>query len=251
MTWNILDIVKAGNFLPDVRKITTHWCSSDSQELFEKNLRIQPDDWIWRTRQVKYTLNSVRYRCPEWQDIDWKNSILMFGCSQVFGIGVDDADTIPNILSTLLGTPVINLGISGSSMLFSFHNALQYHAGNRPTPLGVINLWTSCCRTTTYKKDWIEYHGPWNIKQEDIFDLYNIDAINPKINALQIERSSRIIWKDTKYFSASFFDDTVDALGCVNLTHTCKTLNDSRDGIHTGPDSNKRVAEYLANKINY
>ena len=249
MYWNILDIVKCGNFLPHVRKITPEWCSSDSQELYEKNLRIQPQDWMWRTRKVRYTLNSVRYRCPEWDTIDWAQSIVIFGCSQVFGIGVDDSDTISKILSDLVKIPVINLGISGSSMIFSYHNALQYFAGNRPTPRAAINLWTSCSRTTMYQKDWIEYYGPWNTNQGDYFDLYNKDFVNPTVHAIQLERSSQIMWNKTRYYSASLFDDTAQAIGCDNLSSICNVSMDSRDEMHSGPDSNYRIAKYIASRV--
>lgn len=247
MTWNILDIVKSGDFLPHVRKVTSDWCSSDSPELYAENLVNQPADWYWRNKTVRYTLNSSRYRCPDWQMIDWSKSIVMFGCSQVFGVGVDDKDTIPYILSQILGIPVINLGVSGSSMIFSFHNALQYHAGARPIPLGVVNLWTSSCRTTTYHENWIEYHGPWNADQGNEFDLFNKHLTHTKITALQIERSSQLIWQNTKYYSASLFADTANAIDCVDLTVACNATYNSRDQIHTDPDSNLRIAEYIAN----
>lgn len=57
-----------------------------------------------------YTVNSQGYRCPEFDAIDWENSIIFFGCSHVFGIGLLDHETVANQLSLILNCPVINLG---------------------------------------------------------------------------------------------------------------------------------------------
>jgi hypothetical protein len=101
------------------------WFSYDDQATYEANLKTQPADWEWRTRRVRYTVNSQHYRCPEWSDIDWSNSILMLGCSMVFGLGLDDDQTVTASLSRKLGMPVINLGVPGSSAMFQWINTTK------------------------------------------------------------------------------------------------------------------------------
>jgi hypothetical protein len=93
------------------------WVGSDTEERFQENLKSQPEDWPWRNQQITYKLNSQNYRAPEWDSIDWENSVVMFGCSQVFGVGVDEDQTLGYYLSELLNKPVINLGIPGGSSM--------------------------------------------------------------------------------------------------------------------------------------
>ena len=94
--------MRSGDFLQIDSFISPDFCGTDDHATFERNLQLQPPDWQWRTKKIKYSVNSTGYRCPEWDQIDWSESILIFGCSQVFGIGVDDADTISDNLSRIL-----------------------------------------------------------------------------------------------------------------------------------------------------
>jgi hypothetical protein len=64
---------------------------------------------------INYGTNSYGYRCPEFNTIDWGNSYVMLGSSDIFGSGVEDDETISQRLQELLGIPVINLGFSAAS----------------------------------------------------------------------------------------------------------------------------------------
>ena len=68
--------------------------SNDTREMFAESLKKNPEDWYYRTHEVKYILNSEKFRTKEFKDIDWKNSIVLIGCSCTFGIGVTEEDTI-------------------------------------------------------------------------------------------------------------------------------------------------------------
>jgi hypothetical protein len=140
---------------------TDNWVGTDTEELFHQNLKSQPEDWQWRSQQITYKLNSQNYRAPEWSDVDWSNSIVMFGCSQVFGVGVDEDQTLSYYLSQLLNKPVINLGIPGGSSMALWINTekLLKHGIN---PLAVIYNWPSANRTAELidnKKNLNS--GPW------------------------------------------------------------------------------------------
>ena len=56
-------------------------------------------------KQYEYPvqLNSDGYRAPEWQDVNWGESILLFGTSQTFGVGCDFEHTVGHILEQQLG----------------------------------------------------------------------------------------------------------------------------------------------------
>ena len=121
------------------------WIGSDFKERYYQNLKSQPLDWQWRDQKVEYTLNSQNYRTPEWDTIDWDNSIVIFGCSQIFGVGVSDNQTVGYYLSELLNKPVINLGMPGGSCMAQWINTeklLKY----KINPAAVIYNWPTANR---------------------------------------------------------------------------------------------------------
>jgi hypothetical protein len=138
-----------------------NWVGTDTEELFQQNLKLQPADWPWRNRQIVYKLNSQNYRAPEWIDVDWSNSIVMFGCSQVFGVGVDEDQTLSYYLSQLLNKPVINLGIPGGSSMALWINTEKL-LKHRINPLAVIYNWPSANRTAELIDNKKNLNaGPW------------------------------------------------------------------------------------------
>jgi hypothetical protein len=247
--YDILQVVKSGIFLPYYRYMYENFAASDTEEFFKENLKSQPRDWKWRNKPVNYTYNSQKYRCPEWDMIDWHASIIMFGGSDMMGIGVDETETISSCLQKLTAIPTINLGISGSSMIFNLHNMLQYRAGNRPTPRAVFVLWPHHSRICFYEANWIEAYGHWNAHQGGLFDLYNNDLVNAEVCAIENSRMASIIWQDTKYISASLFPDTAEICNSVFLESVCECEYDSRDLQHTGPETNMRIAQWIATQL--
>lgn len=117
----------------------------DNQQRFEISLRNAPKDWYYRTHEVKYILNSNRFRTKEFKDIDWKNSIVLIGCSNTFGIGITEEDTIAANLQEITGKYVVNLGSPGVSNSIIAYNS-YYLKENYPEPLAVVHLWTALTR---------------------------------------------------------------------------------------------------------
>ena len=70
-------------------------------------------------------LNTQRFRCAEFDTIDWKTSYAMIGCSHVFGEANDIENTIPYILTEITNTHCVNLGTVGSSRELTFFNAMN------------------------------------------------------------------------------------------------------------------------------
>jgi hypothetical protein len=135
---------------------------NDSRELYAHNLQHQPADWPWRTAPVRYTVNSQGYRAPEFDSVDWPNSVLMFGCSYQFAPGVDDSQTMTAHVAGHLRSPVVNLGQGATDPLFQWANSnILYAAGVRPR--AVVYLWPGMHRLTEFVgsgsvRNW----GPWN-----------------------------------------------------------------------------------------
>ena len=73
---------------------------------------------------VKYTINSLGYRSPEFTDTT--ADILALGCSQTYGTGVQDNEIWPELLSTMLGMSYANLGETGASVYAILGQAMAY-----------------------------------------------------------------------------------------------------------------------------
>ncbi len=195
--------------------------------------------------------NSSNYRTKEFDQIDWKNSIVIFGCSNVFGAGLTDGETISHQLSMLTNRPVINMGVPSSSIAYSLYNQVIL-AEKCSAPYAVINLWTSINRLSYFYEKGPCHLGPWTARQpnknifirsiKSVFDAWNINDINPALQSTFLQKMAEIIWKDTKHFQGTFFPNTSDALN-VELFQYKDYANDNH---HPGPLTAKAVAEQLA-----
>lgn len=243
---NLISNIKDGEFLPaNVGVITSDFAVSDSKELFLKNLKTQPLDWYYRTNTVTYKTNSQNYRTSEFKNIDWANSVVIFGCSEVFGVGVDEAHTVGNFLSDLIGMPVINLGVPSTSIMFALHNSLILNQ-HYPTPKAVIHLWTDYSRTVSYKKYGVVHHGAWDLDKDNYMLEWAIDDLNPSTYALFTQMISHQIWKlKTVYYEASIFPATVKLFECDQLY----SIDYARDLIHCGINSKRAIAGQIAKNI--
>jgi hypothetical protein len=277
---NTVDSIKNNNFLPFPGVFVHNYGESeviqrdsvvgswdffgiDTYEFYKKNLKRQPKDWYYRNNKIKYTLNSYGYRTKEFEDIDWKNSIVMFGCSHIFGTGNDDNHTIPYFLEQKSGIPVINLGAGGSSIQFCLHNSLMLYKKYGPPKL-VIYCWTGITRHLIYQKDFVLM----NTKFEDIYEhppeaiaaveestgsvLKSVHA--PKVldhlipfNMVNVELIKNL-WKDKcPLYEFSTFPTTSKLLGCELYQ---PIPNDyARDLAHYGRHSNKLFAEKIYSNL--
>ena len=75
------------------------------------------DKYEYKDKTLNYTINRIQgYRAKEFTDIDWSNSVLFFGCSWVFGVGIDDP-ILTDIFTQQTGLDAVNLGMSLSKQL--------------------------------------------------------------------------------------------------------------------------------------
>lgn len=140
----------------------TTWahCGQDDEETFKFNSKLAKDDWYYKNNTVNYTLNSFGYRTKNFNEIDWANSIVIFGCSYILGVGVDDSHTLSYFLEKEINLPVINMGVGGSSNEFHIYNSnillTQY-----PKPKAVIFALTAMQRYPVYHWNTVHHRGPW------------------------------------------------------------------------------------------
>jgi hypothetical protein len=126
---------------------------SDSEELFNKQLKLKSHDWYYRTNQIRYIRNSNGHRCKEIKDIDLNNYILYAGCSHTEGIGLELENTYPYVLSKSLDCSYYNLGVGGSGIDVLLHNLIVWFGTVKQKPKAVVIQWPFWARYTRFTKE--------------------------------------------------------------------------------------------------
>lgn len=231
-----------GNCKPGVHPF--HSEGTDKEELFQKNLKEQPMDWEWRDIQVSYTLNSQGYRCPEWSDCNWSDSVLIFGCSYVFGEGISDDHTVAFKLSKLLQTPVINLGACGSSPMFQWCNSIRV-CENNINPKLVIYIWPGKTRSLEFISDvCVNHSGLWEFKG-NIGYYWSKSIHHGSVVLDYFSKSVSSMWECPVLEYT--IDQQNDGMTSLPVLDQARDLN---NGIsHPGRKSNTKWAEIIYNNI--
>jgi hypothetical protein len=228
----------------DTKKLNKNFASFDSPERFSENLKTQPLDWHYRNKKIEYNVNQSGYRTKEWKEIDWEESIVILGCSTIFGVGVAEDETIDHHLSKLTGRSVVNLGAPSASNYFICYNSFLI-AKNFPVPWAVIHAYTGLERYTFFNSEDIVNRGIWN--QDKIYlDWVIGDGTNPIIHNKFLAMMSKMFWSDkTNFFSCSFFEESGYHLDCQYLPID----NQSRDLIHPSSLCSRSMAELIYENI--
>jgi hypothetical protein len=190
-------------------------------------------------RSVSYKLNSQGYRCPEWEDINWAQSHLLFGCSVVQGIGLASADTLDQELSKLLNGPVINLGIGGGSLPFILANTYKLiDAGVRPK--SIILVYPEPSRVALFLKDRVQHIGTWD---HDSWYRTWLKDNNAEYYGYLAGRSIESAWTSVGINVVSVHQP--DVPGPEDLPRYVDVASDNQ---HPGPKTIKLWAKHIANK---
>lgn len=190
--------------------------------------------------EIIYNLNSQGYRAKEWIEYDWNNSILVFGASNIFGVGVREEDTVSGHIENITGIPCINLGQIGSGCSAQWINSLRLLDQNIQ-PKGVVYVWPDESRDTEFKDDSgvrVDFVGNWTRRpfgralayhefQGKILSNYYSDAIN-------------MLWTCPIAEFRLKTNDPASPLVEVDI---------SRDSLHPGPESYKIWANLAIEKL--
>ena len=203
-------------------------------------------------------INSMGYRAPEFDTVSWKDSIVIFGCSNVFGIGLSKDDTIGAQLERLVGIPVINLGVPSGSIKICMLNQLALHEIEE-RPRAVVNCWTSSYRTVLWddNSNWPNHIGHWILDERTsghgMLETNNtlwskiMSDRNRQIEAIYNKRLADVLWKKTKHAEITFFPDIQKLFGIP-----CVTLDDhGTDNAHPGPKTALKVAKEIAHQLQF
>lgn len=213
---------------------------TDTEKTFNRNLRTQEKNWIYRDKLITYRYNEHGFRNKSFTEVDWANAIVVTGCSNVFGIGVALEDTMCWHLEKMLNTPVVNLGVPASAVDFACWNSLILH-NNYPRPKGIVHVWSSPDRYTDYNKTLL----PFTSHHPKYFG-----RLNWTYRSTRYIESDRALWKDkTQYVEASFFCMDYDDDAHINMLYTLDKARDlSHPGIQTHFSAAEKIAEQLTQK---
>jgi len=220
----------------------TEFYSTDNKKLFKHNIQRQPQGWRYRSHPVIYRFNSNGYRAPEFDTVDWANSVVIFGCSFVLGDGLDESETLSSQLSSKIGIPVINMGMSGSC-IYTNHMNLLALLSRYPKPKAVINAWTSYHRLPFFEsnKALIVCESTSKLGRE-----WNKTDSHSQVMSLSIVRSIDLLLKakNIPHFQGSFFEISAKLFNCKLL----ESVDLARDMMHYGVQSHQLAAEYFAHE---
>jgi hypothetical protein len=212
----------------------------DSYKEFKKILKKSPPDWIYRTKKVTYSNNDLGFRERAFESVDWNNSIVILGCSHVYGHAHAEEDTAVRVLEKQVNIPVINLGVPGGSVELAFYNSLILHEMG-VKPKAIIQIWSELNRYSNFfegKVDTMYNCRSWN-------KTY-VHQIDWETKSLFYIKAFNAIWKDKTFvYEASFFENTARA---CNIDHV-KYLDLARDNSHAGIISHKVLADTIASKL--
>lgn len=233
---------------------TNKFCSTDDQVKFLKNLKTQPENWRYRTKDVTYKVNSSGYRAKEWNTIDWKNAVVLLGCSCTFGVGQAEDETVHHFLEKILRRPIVNLGFPSGSNHLIIQNCLAL-IENFGYPYAVGVLWTPTDRFRFFGKDVSIDLGAWNSPLlgnrlvEDganLADLWAQRYMSPTNEAMELfylAKTFKLLFKDRcKTGAISYFHN---AAQISNSAKSVKIDNDARDLLHPGPKNSLESAKYF------
>jgi len=252
-------------FNQSITRDSFEWCVGDTEEDFETRLKDAPEDWKYREEKVNYILNSSGFRAPDWKDVDWGNSIVLLGCSCVYGVGIDDSETLDKFLSKELGHPVINLGVPGGSnelICLILANLLTYFKKPKAICIG----WTTTDRAIYYQKGMHYNVGPWDIAEyparsnvssnginrtEQYLTLF-LDPYNEIGKANQWGKFAKVMCGDIPEFQWSWFQESAHATRSTFvpwLSEEHDKWAKARDCQHPGTKTMEHTAKALAMKL--
>jgi len=216
--------------------------AGDSEKKFRINKKVQPSSWMYNQRSIGYTTNSLGFRSKNFHQIKWNESIVALGCSNTFGIGVDDDDTWCEVLSKRMNLPVINLGVPAASIeqICLMSTVLK----KLITPLAVIYCWPPVDRYAEFKmpldnnkKDFMNPSSWSNVLPNQRMKKYVFQVDWAAKNLVNIEKD-RLIWNTSiPRVECSYFD--IPGIEKLDIVDTARDLE------HPGILSHTQTAQHL------
>lgn len=163
---NKLELFETQNAHPGGQ--TLLWTDSDDFFSFQNMIKENPSSpWAGSEQWLTYQLNSQGYRAPEWAECQWDSSVVIMGCSNIFGVGLPFEQTVGQLVSQSIQRPVINLGFPGGTPQLTWQTIIRIlNAGIRPWAWVII--WPPAHRVSEFTANPLKMinHGSWSVPQQ-------------------------------------------------------------------------------------
>jgi hypothetical protein len=214
----------------------------DSPQVYKRNLLTQTRDWVWRDYPLRYRTNSQGYRTEEFDSIDWSQSVVFFGCSNVYGEGIGLEHTAAGL------TPGgVNLGMGGAGPDFILANSIRL-ANSGVSPRACVYVWPNWSRCLEYiTEDRVELWGPWNVTSSQAWAWpFMQDDLKAQQQALDCYNQINRLWS-CPIVHVSYRWELCQLLG--SACEYVAIVDRARDLIHPGIESNKNLARLVEERL--
>ena len=183
---------------------------------------------------IEYKINKFGYRCdhviPPATDY-----ILAMGCSHTFGAALHTEHRYSNLLEEHYNMPVLNVGVSGGSPNLIKDNVLQLLTSGHQLPKLISLQWPASNRV---------YFGHSLINYRSSIFKKMIDLESLVIYSKTAKQQTHWLLSkfDIPFVEIEIFNNTESAY--PSFVTDC-----ARDLDHPGTESNKKIFEYLREKI--
>lgn len=151
----------------------------DSKLTFHKNLKLTPEDWVYRKLPVEYKYNSLAFRCEEHTSLK-DDYILFSGCSFTEGVGLKLETSYPYVVANELGTTYYNLALGGTGPSVVTHNMKMFLSlMQHKLPKVVVIQWPSFYRFSLMGSDGCKFLSPQTDLQSCYKELMTNELIYP------------------------------------------------------------------------
>jgi hypothetical protein len=216
-----------------------NFTGTDTEELYNENLKLQPADWYYRTCNMSYVRNSIGHRCREINDIDLDNYILFIGCSHTEGVGLSLEDSFTYKLANELKCDYYNLAVGGCGVDTMIHNLnIWLHTVNKK-PKYIICQWPDPTRYVSYSNRAFDFHGIWE-KHPNVLNFIIAGDMNNFFNG-RIKLAKILLEKLNNVITVSVYPNMAD----IHFNQ----YDVARDGMHHGRRSNSMLTRLLLEKI--
>jgi hypothetical protein len=224
--------------------VSVPWYSTDSAQCFADNKCAKKDLGTYTSTSIEYSFNSLGYRSPEFNISTSDLKILVCGCSQTLGVGLNVSDCWPgvvqSVMSNAIATTIFNLASVGASTDYVSRTVSQSISIVKPDV--VLVLWPELSRREVILDSYpyVRAGGTWNA------DKFKIPLGETNCQ-YQFQKNRMLVQSQCDLHSAEFYEYTVNEA----YLHCNSDLVGvpARDLQHLGVNSQLHVAYHFLNQI--
>lgn len=225
----------------------TYYWEYNERKKFKRLSRQLGKQWKYnnyKNNPVLTKINELGYRSSTIYPTE--NYYVAIGCSNTYGMFLHEEDRYSNIIEQETSIPVINLGVCSSSAIFTYMNLCKLLSSDYPMPRAIFIQWPNTHRITL----------PTNNK--------STCRITPHSTGTGKVAFKHILQSETCFeATAKFSRDNLHSLtqipiidfavtDCLANTYGVKyieRIDTARDNGHLGTNTNKKIAEYILEKL--